>query len=941
MAGPFRKSRIRRFWFYAALMAAVCLAPGYPRVWGASGNPIVAEVVVEIKDVAGPSEKMKRLARSLIDIQEGKPFSADHLFRSIEALKRSGLYSEISVPDPDWETPPLRLLFRLTPFPRIREIHIKGGFPLLEREIRNVMTITVGDAFRPGSLPEQEEYVRELFANEGYIRPEVDAGWEEVPGKNHVAVKIEIEEGPFYHLEKVRLAGNDSFSDLRLKMRLNTYLSSKLWGGPSRFVPEDLTEDIKTLRQFYRGKGYCEVELSEKVEKDERTGRVVLSIEVKEGPRYKVDFAGNEVFWGFTLDNELVIFTEGNENGFGLSKSLRNIRERYRQAGYLDAKVSSTEEEKKAWKQGVRAITIVIDEGPRYIVEEVEISGNRHFDDDKIQKQMIIAPPGLLHDGQYVPEALEKDMRAIESLYLEEGFRKARAARKVEEKAPAGSGGTVQVTVMVTIEEGPRTTVEAVAVEGLSAMMGGEARKALTMKAGDPFRAFLIESERARLAARVSEQGYPHVTVTPQVDIASGQTKAEITYRVEPGLQIFMGETLFIGNFKTRRRVLAREMTLKPGEPFSLAEMLVSQSNIRSLNAVDSARFEIFGLAEKAAEVDMLSEIQEIRPYFVEIAAGYDTRRQAYLNLAGGSSNLLGLNKELRLATELSQIGYEAQLGLFEPRFFGTRIKSSINLYAEEIEEPNQNFGVRAYGASLGLAREMTEHLDANLNFQFEYREQYRTDGMPVPADERGDYDPRSILVATPALVYNSTDSFVRPSSGGRATFSVDISKGLENSLDDFFKYRLDGRYYYTPFERFTLAARGRIGYIEPYGGMGRVPEDQLFFLGGIADVRGFAENRLRFDEEEDPVGGRTAYLGSLEGRIDIGWNFELALFYDTGAVKDALVDAGTGDFRSSAGLALRYITPIGPIGGMYGWKLDQKEGESPGAFHFAIGYTF
>ncbi|MFW5874599.1 MAG: BamA/TamA family outer membrane protein [bacterium] len=40
-------------------------------------------------------------------------------------------------------------------------------------------------------------------------------------------------------------------------------------------------------------------------------------------------------------------------------------------------------------------------------------------------------------------------------------------------------------------------------------------------------------------------------------------------------------------------------------------------------------------------------------------------------------------------------------------------------------------------------------------------------------------------------------------------------------------------------------------------------------------------------------------------------------------------------------GLALRYITPIGPIGGMYGWKLDPRPGESSGAFHFSIGYTF
>ncbi|MEZ4550074.1 MAG: BamA/TamA family outer membrane protein [Desulfobacterales bacterium] len=57
-------------------------------------------------------------------------------------------------------------------------------------------------------------------------------------------------------------------------------------------------------------------------------------------------------------------------------------------------------------------------------------------------------------------------------------------------------------------------------------------------------------------------------------------------------------------------------------------------------------------------------------------------------------------------------------------------------------------------------------------------------------------------------------------------------------------------------------------------------------------------------------------------------------------AIRDPLTGGGSDDFRSSVGLALRYITPIGPIGGMYGWKLDRKP-EGPGAFHFAIGYTF
>ena len=120
-----------------------------------------------------------------------------------------------------------------------------------------------------------------------------------------------------------------------------------------------------------------------------------------------------------------------------------------------------------------------------------------------------------------------------------------------------------------------------------------------------------------------------------------------------------------------------------------------------------------------------------------------------------------------------------------------------------------------------------------------------------------------------------------------------------------------------------------------------KVPNDQLFYLGGTSSVRGFEENLLRFEKKGDPVGGRAALNGSIEARVDLGRNFELALFYDTGTVRKTVRKGGADEFRDAAGLGLRYITPIGAIGALYGWKLDPKDGESSGQFHFSVGYTF
>jgi outer membrane protein insertion porin family len=173
------------------------------------------------------------------------------------------------------------------------------------------------------------------------------------------------------------------------------------------------------------------------------------------------------------------------------------------------------------------------------------------------------------------------------------------------------------------------------------------------------------------------------------------------------------------------------------------------------------------------------------------------------------------------------------------------------------------------------------------------------------------------------------------------SSVSADISKGLTNSLDDFLKYRCDLHCYVSPLSRLTLACLGRFGYIDPYNATGRVPEDQLFFLGGTADVRGFKENMLRFDVNGDPVGGRSALSASAEARIDLGHDFEFTLFYDIGRVEDTFVPSQGEGLRASVGAGLRYVTAIGPIGFLYGINLDPEDGESGGRVHFAIGYTF
>lgn len=902
-------------------------------------EPIISEILVEIRHVRDTKTKWIEMAKGLIFLREGDQFSAARLDESIAALKLCNRFQEIDV-DIKEKKDGIVLLFCLTPFRLIKNIKIDGEYPLFEREILNIMTIYSGDAFIQEELPKQRALIEELFQQEGFIAPNVEVTATEDRDDGYFVIHVGIDKGPCYRLRLLEIGGDRAFSDAKLKLKMKTWRATFFPGSSGRFIEGDLKKDIKNLTGFYREKGYADSLIDLRVEKNAGTKSVSVFVTIDEGPKYEVEFVGNEELWDLTLKKDLVLFQEGNRNDLGMKKSVRKIKKRYRSAGYLQAQVKIEEKIATDQDKPMRMLRLVIDEGPRSIVRSIRIAGNTRFDNEKIKKQMLTRLPEFLDDGAFVPETLSDDVDAIKSLYLKQGYIDTQVKEEVE-----WSKDKTGVDVGLKIEEGVQTLVSSGTVTGTTLLSKEEAQNAISLKEGEPFRKYMIKSDENALSALISERGHPYVKVKGEVSISEDQSRAEVVYRVDEGPVVEMGPVYYKGNFRTKVKILQNELEFQPGEPFSLVKMLEGQRNLRNMDIFNSVKYKAIGLKEKRKRIDLFVETEEKKPYFVEVVGGYESEKRFFAHTKVGDRNLLGTNKIASLRGELSQIGHRGEFQIKEPRLLGSRIATDLSLYAERKEEFNQNFGTTACGSSIGFARKWSKRLSTCLSFQFEQRDQFKrhspsseTETFEYDGDQ---FDPRSILVATPSIYYNTRDSFIRPRKGTFSTLSIDISKGIRNSLDDFVKYRLDLRYYFTPLNRLTFACFGRTGYIESYGSRGRVPDDQLFFLGGTSSVRGFDENLLNFDAQGDAVGGRAAVNMSVEARIYLGLGFELDAFFDTGRVSDSFEDACSGEFRSSVGLGLRYITAIGAIGVLYGRKLDPKEGESPGRFHFSIGYTF
>ena len=86
----------------------------------------------------------------------------------------------------------------------------------------------------------------------------------------------------------------------------------------------------------------------------------------------------------------------------------------------------------------------------------------------------------------------------------------------------------------------------------------------------------------------------------------------------------------------------------------------------------------------------------------------------------------------------------------------------------------------------------------------------------------------------------------------------------------------------------------------------------------------------------------------NLETQYPFTKAFRGFLFYDRGNVYGTGTSTTTtaenfdlGKMRHSLGAGVRFISPFGPLGFSYGFKLDKQNGERAAEFHFSAGSAF
>jgi outer membrane protein assembly complex protein YaeT len=359
----------------------------------------------------------------------------------------------------------------------VGNIELEGEMALPESEIFQRLKLKKGKKIDFAALQEALERIRKLYQKNDYLSFSLAARREETNGR--LDIILQIDSG-----QKISLEYDGAPIPKKLKKEIvETWVGSPL----GQLALEDIEQRILV---HFMEKRYYEVQVRSSERRGEKGERTLVFNTIK-SRRYgkpKIEIKGNRAISKKLISAHIEKSGLINSAFYKPTEWVKSIEDLYIRHGYLRPKVhlpvvQLKQDEKKAF------VEVSIDEGIRFMVENVKLKGQQFFKENQILGEIGIRPGDIVSLDRF-----NQADHKIQEMYVQNGFNDVRIQTDVQVNADKGT-----VDLESNVQENKRGMIAEIKIEGNKLTDEKIIRRELMFDKGEVLNFRMINETRKRL----------------------------------------------------------------------------------------------------------------------------------------------------------------------------------------------------------------------------------------------------------------------------------------------------------------------------------------------------------------------------------------------------------------------------------------------------------
>lgn len=653
-----------------------------------------------------------------------------------------------------------------------------------------------------------------------------------------------------------------------------------------------------------------------------------------------------------------------------LDKAEQELKRQYFNRGKYAVEITST---LTPLERNRVAVQFDVVEGDSAKIRQINIVGNKAYAEKELLKQFTSTTPGWLtwytKNDQYSKARLAGDIESLRSFYLNRGHLEFTVDSTQVSISPDKQG--IYITVNVT--EGPQYRLSDVRLAGQMLVPEAELKQFITVKPGDVFERDRLTEITKKISDRLGNEGYAFANVNAVPELDKEKATVAFTLFVDPGRRVYVNRINVAGNTKTRDEVVRREIRQMEGAYYDAEKINRSRDRLNRLGYFTEVNIETPAVQGTTDQVDVNVSVTEKSTGNVMLGAGYSSSEGMVLSGSISQSNVFGTGNRVSAQINSGSVNTVYSLSFTNPYYTIDGVSLGYDIYRRDVDASSLDdvaeYETSTIGAGMRFGLPVNERDYMTFGLSYEQTAISVTPDDPLDAvpptryqifvGPTGERDDDTLRLDT-AWARDTRNSYLFPTKGVFQRVAAEI--GTPAGSLQYYKVSLQHQQYFSLGKNFTLMLNAEAGIGDSLWDMADepLPFFKNFYVGGTGSVRGFKRGTLGpKDAYGDALGGDTRVIGNAElffplpGLKD-DQSLRMSAFVDAGASWGlGNVDPLTGgldhkyeefafdDLRYSAGIALLWVSPMGPLKFSLAQPIVKKDGDREEVFQFTLGNVF